>query len=427
MKNFALMMLAIFALAACSSKDEPIQPKPTPKTEKTEQPSTDKPQGSKPSSSEDDDKKPEGDQPKAPEDAKEPANNDPAKDEPGQDEGQPNNPDQSGNQSDDTTGQQNPSEDQKDLDKTTKARRAKAQWRGSESVIYNDATLEEVLLGSKEISTMSETIKQYLTFTSSSHDGRSYSFTDQEVKDLKIIDLKISDRSTSSRTISFRIDYNGVKSTDQISLPLNMTEYYTSKVTINATEAGKYYLGGVVHNIGVFYSTFISYDSSKYSVTLQEESKQADEYANMLDFVVKVEKGNSDEILAKVPIKVRGFRPLSDLNGRLQIYSTHGMEELLKERANRYENSLKERLALGIQSWIKKATFSIKGKSGQIDWNGEDLVGDNNADVRDIYLKNPKFEVVSAERKENKLDLKIKLTNVSDVQVGALLSLSIKL
>lgn len=427
MKNFALMMLAIFALAACSSKDEPIQPKPTPKTEKTEQPSTDKPQGSKPNSSEDDDKKPEGDQPKAPEDAKEPANNDPAKDEPGQDEGQPNDPDQSGNQSDDTTGQQKPSEDQKDLDKTTKGLRAKAQWRNSESVIYKDATLEEVLLGSKEISTMSETIKKYLTFTSSSHEGKPYSFTGQEVNDLKIVDLKISEPSTSSRTISFRIDYNGVKSTDQISLPLNMTEYYTSKVTINATEAGKYYLGGVAHNIGVFYSRFLEYNTEKYALSVS--GNQADEHNQSLSLQLTIKKHGSDETLATLTKTLTGFRPLSSLNGSLQVFSTHDMEELLKERVGKkmYENNLKEGLASGIQNWIKKAKFSIKDKSGQIEWNGENLVGDNNDAVRDIYLKNPKFEVVSAERKDNKLELKIKLTNASDVQVGALLSLSIDL
>lgn len=423
MKKITWMMLMALTLGACSSKDEPIQPKPTPKTEKTEQPSTDKPQGSKPNSSEDDDKKPEGDQPKAPEDAKEPANNDPAKDEPGQDEGQPNDPDQSGNQSDDTTGQQKPSEDQKDLDKTTKGLRAKAQWRDSESVIYKDATLEEVLLGSKDISTMSETIKQYLTFTSSSHDGKPYSFTGQEVNDLKIVDLKISERSTSSRTISFRIDYNGVKSTDQISLPLNMTEYYTSKVTINATEAGKYYLGGIAHNIGVFYSRFLEYNTEKYALSV--DGNQPDEHNQSLSLQLTIKKHGSDETLATLTKTLTGFRPLSNLNGSLQSSPSHDLVIELKGKVNGYKAMLKERLNLGIQNWIKKANFSIKGKSGEIVWSDGNLVGDN--DVRDIYLKNPKFEVVSAERKDNKLELKIKLTNASDVQVGALLSLSIDL
>lgn len=384
MNKLTWMALALIAMGACSSKDEPQRPQTTPQKGKIETPSTPQ-QDPKPTPSGDEDK-----------------DNNPSKDE-------------------QTPGQQVPSE-------TDKALRATAVWRGGEHVVYNDATLEDVLLGTKNISEMSQSLKSYLSITSSTHEGTPYAFTEQELKDIKVTDLAISNASTTSRTISFRLDYKGVKSQQATKLTLNLIEYYGSKVSIISGEASKYYLGGVFEYLPVFYSRFIKYNQTKYAVTLQESTKQADERNRTLYFSLEVKKRDTEEVLARITKTIEGFRPLSNLNGDLQVTATHDLTNYLKERAKQYPQKLNEYLKTSVQSWIKKGTFSIKSKSGEILWSGDNLIGDHNNDnVRDIYLRRPTFEVVSAERKDDKLQISLKLKNTADVEVGATFSLSINL
>lgn len=385
MNKLTWMTLALIAMGACSSKDEPQLPQTTPRESKIETPTTSQGQSSSASS-----------------------------DKAG-DSGQDN----STSKEAQTPGQQAPSE-------TDKALRASAVWRGGEAVVYNDVTLEDVLLGSKNISEMSQSLKSYLTITSSTHEGTPYTFTEQELKDIKVVELAISNASTTSRTISFHIEYKGVKSQQASKLTLNLINYYDSKVSIISGEASKYYLGGVFEYLPVFYSRFIKYDQTKYAVILQEETKQASHSGQTLHFSLKVRKHDSEDLLAVVTKTIEGFRPLSGLNGDLQITATNALTTDLKDRVKKFPNKLTEYLGKTIQIWIKMGNFSTK--SGEIVWSGDNLVGDHNNDnVRDIYLRRPTFEVVSVERKDNKLQLTLKLKNTADVEVGATFSLSVNL
>lgn len=387
MKKITWMMLMALTLGACSSKDEPLPPQPDPKKNEVETPSTPQPTPSKP--------------------------------------GENATPGTGENGSGNTPIPENPKEVPSE---SVKALRATASWRAGEQGIYGDQVLEDVLLGTKSVSLLGDVLKGYLTITSSTHSGVPYSFTPQELTEVKIVDLALSNPSGSSRTLSFRLSYKGVRSTEPTRLSLNLINYYDSKVAIPSGVASKYYLGGVFEYLPVFYGEFIRYDQTKYAVTLIEASKQADEVSRSLYFSLEVKKPETEEVLATISKTMTGFRPLTNLNGDLQLSPTHELTTLLRERAKRYGGKLEGYLKASIQSWIKKASFYLESNQGRIVWAEDNLVGDqDNPVVRDILLRHPNFELTSARQEEGKLLITLRLVHTTDAEVGATCRVSISL
>ncbi len=387
MKKLTWMMLMALTLGACSSKDEPLQPQPDPQKNKIETPQTPQTTPSKP-----------GD------------NATPGAGENG-----------SGNTPTPESPKEVPSE-------SVKALRAVASWRAGEQGIYGDQVLEDVLLGTKSVSDLADVLGAYLTITSSTHSGVPYSFSAQELTEIKIVDLALSGSSGSSRTLSFRLSYKGVKSTEPTRLSLNLINYYDSKVAIPSGVASKYYLGGVFEHLPVLYNRFINYDQERYAVILQETTRQASHTEHSLQFSAEVRRRDNEELLAVITKTVAGFRPLSDLDGDLMMTPTHELVSHLKQRATLYKEKLEVALKASVNSWVTKASFALASNGGEIVWSEGNLVGEpGNDEVRDIYLRSPKFELVSAQQEGGKLHLTLRLVHTMDAEVGATCRVSISL
>jgi hypothetical protein len=277
-------------------------------------------------------------------------------------------------------------------------------------------------------------LQQFVDLSSSSVEGnKHYTFTPEDWANTTISDVRYIGGSYSGR-IAFTITYKGRKGNTGNSspnVPFDKNKYYATLVTANSEQASKLYMRGTYENADVFYTSLLKFDSDKFVPYLK--GKHKDDGANSLRLSINlVAKDGHDTELANFEVEVTGFKPLSALNNELLIANS---AEVGKFFGKYFRNKADGDYSVAVKAfdprvWFKNVQMSLN-RDGEVivlypnevqAGNGNNLLtawvpGSGVAKYMDIYLLDPRVEVLSAVKSGNFLDVKYKLVYVNEVAV----------
>lgn len=293
--------------------------------------------------------------------------------------------------------------------------RAHAKWKVSVAELAKSFDFDALYINGNASKYDTEYLKNFVTFHSSNTNSKAYNLSEKDLTHVKIIGLKYD---ASAKVIAFKIKYKGFTSTTETFLILNPTEYYGHKVAISEGFASSKYMRGVFQNIGLFYTSALSYDTEKYAAELIENNRSKDDHGNSLSFTFTLKAKNSEKELAVITKEIRGFKALSELKSDLSIASSLQLVEDLRPRLKNdftEGKDVTDILKRSTHIWIKKAQFLYKNE--EIEYTNEIIANQTGLSLQngDLYLENPKFELISAIIKEEKLHLKVKLTGANEL------------
>lgn len=277
-------------------------------------------------------------------------------------------------------------------------------------------------------------LQQFVDLSSSSVEGnKHYTFTPEDWANTTISDVHYIGGSYSGR-ITFTITYKGRKGNTGNSspnVPFDKNKYYATLVTANSEQASKLYMRGAYENADVFYTSLLKFDSDKFVPYLK--GKHKDDGANSLRLSINlVAKDGHDTELANFEVEVTGFKPLSALNNELLIANSAEVGKFFgKYFRNKTDGDYSAAVkAFDPRVWFKNVQMSLN-RDGEVivlypnevqAGNGNNLLtawvpGSGMAKYMDIYLLDPRVEVLSAVKSGNFLDVKYKLVYVNEVAV----------
>ena len=277
-------------------------------------------------------------------------------------------------------------------------------------------------------------LQQFVDLSSSSVEGnKHYTFTPEDWANTTISDVRYIGGSYSGR-IAFTITYKGKKGNTGNSspnVPFDKNKYYATLVTTNSERASKLYMRGVYEHADVFYTSLLKFDSDKFVPYLK--GKHKDDGANSLRLSINlVAKDGHDTELADFEVEVTGFKPLSALNNELLIANSAEVGKFFgKYFRNKADGDYSAAVkAFDPRVWFKNVQMSLN-RDGEVivlypnevqAGNGNNLLtawvpGSGMAKYMDIYLLDPRVEVLSAVKFGNFLDVKYKLVYVNEVAV----------
>ena len=275
-------------------------------------------------------------------------------------------------------------------------------------------------------------LSQWIEFYSSTPDGNnSYTYTDEDIEK-----TQLSEVTYSNGKISFILSYNGTKGNDsprdRPSINFDKNKFYKRKVTLNTNDTKQFYMQGVYENLESFYGNAIQVEDEKtFIVELVPNSKHFDKSSNTISCQLSMSTvQNSNDELARFEYKFEGFKPLSDLKKEWLLATTSELNEYMKKRfSNRPDGDvLTEINRLPISNWIKMAQMAVRrndsllklycGKGKQNNTEVEAWLPESRRVIHsDIFLLAPYFEVVSARKSGNRLQLQIALNYVNEVSL----------
>lgn len=277
-------------------------------------------------------------------------------------------------------------------------------------------------------------LQQFVDLSSSSVEGnKHYTFTPEDWANTTISDVRYIGGSYSGR-IAFTITYKGRKGNTGNSspnVPFDKNTYYATLVTTNSERASKLYMRGVYEHADVFYTSLLKFDSDKFVPYLK--GKHKDDGANSLRLSINlVAKDGHDTELANFEVEVTGFKPLSALNNELHIANSAEVGKFFgKYFRNKADGDYSAAVkAFDPRVWFKNVQMSLN-RDGEVivlypnevqAGNGNNLLtawvpGSGMAKYMDIYLLDPRVEVLSAVKSGSFLDVKYKLVYVNEVAV----------
>ncbi len=277
-------------------------------------------------------------------------------------------------------------------------------------------------------------LQQFVDLSSSSVEGnKHYTFTPEDWANTTISDVRYIGGSYSGR-IAFTITYKGRKGNTGNSspnVPFDKNKYYATLVTANSEQASKLYMRGTYENADVFYTSLLKFDSDKFVPYLK--GKHKDDGANSLRLSINlVAKDGHDTELADFEVEIAGFKPLSALNNELLIANSAEVGKFFgKYFRNKADGDYSAAVkAFDPRVWFKNVQMSLN-RDGEVivlypnevrAGNGNNLLtawvpGSGMAKYMDIYLLDPRVEVLSAVKSGNFLDVKYKLVYVNEVAV----------
>lgn len=277
-------------------------------------------------------------------------------------------------------------------------------------------------------------LQQFVDLSSSSVEGnKHYTFTPEDWANTTISDVRYIGGSHLGR-IAFTIAYKGRKGNTGNSspnVPFDKNKYYATLVTANSERASKLYMRGVYEHADVFYTSLLKFDSDKFVPYLK--GKYKDNGANSLRLSINlVAKDGHDTELANFEVEVTGFKPLSALNNELLIANSAEVGKFFgKYFRNKADGDYSAAVkAFDPRVWFKNVQMSLN-RDGEVivlypnevqAGNGNNLLtawvpGSGMAKYMDIYLLDPRVEVLSAVKSGSFLDVKYKLVYVNEVAV----------
>lgn len=245
-----------------------------------------------------------------------------------------------------------------------------------------------------------ENLSRMISFYSSNFNSTyMYPFTPEDIKKTIIENVQYAQNQ-----LTFDLKYGGnSEAKKQISLSFDKNKYYERKIAINTDFVKGKYMRGIYENPSLFNGRIISYDQTKYAVTISEDQKYKDDRNNTLRLHLKVySSSNGDLLLAEFDKTFTGFKPLKELKNDLEATLGDGLHEYMK---NKFKNAplgdVKNRIASSIGVWIQKVDFILKKSSTSLEWKknswGKNVLdGLSTSSMKDIYLDDVRFELISA-------------------------------
>lgn len=163
-----------------------------------------------------------------------------------------------------------------------------------------------------------------------------------DAKDLEKLVITEISANQEKNTIELSYSYNGVSSTQKLSLAFDKTKYYTGQITQNREAIRTLYAAGVARNSQVFINRILSYDDSRYAVLSEGDGTlQSDDEVS---FSIRIlSKGDGDMVLATANVLVKGFKPIKELSKELhaEVANTDFNEFIRKHAQHKECNSPK--------------------------------------------------------------------------------------
>ena len=274
-------------------------------------------------------------------------------------------------------------------------------------------------------------LQKFINLSSSSVGGsKHYTFTPADWANMTVSDVRYVGSSTSGQ-IAFTITYKGRKNSS-LGVEMNKNEYYRNQISVNTEEVSKLYMRGVYEHADVFHTSLFKFDSEKFVPYLK--SKRRDDGTNAITLSIQlVAKDGHDTELANFNVELTGFKPLSALDKELLIANSTDVGKFFgkyfRSKADGdYSAAVK---AFDPRLWFKKVQMSLMRDGENIDLYANEVQGNNGnsnltawipggglAKYLDIYLLDPRIEVISAQKTGNFLDIKYKLVYVNEVSVA---------
>lgn len=302
---------------------------------------------------------------------------------------------------------------------------------GKATELLRTLQLEEFIWGKKADAITLKDLLPYVQFYSSTPPGGDfYTLTSDDLQHLELVNLTYERESDNNGSLTFKVRYNGVAGKDVLRIPISLRDYFKQKFELNESFPKDYFLGGMEHQFGVYWaSLFKPYDRTKYALVPTEP--RPDHANNTLSFrgVVNLPRYNAENVLA-LDFELKGFKPLSALQGQLTFVTTSPLNEYMLGRLQQLQKQktltdehILQMLQPSVDSWIKKASPGIRYTSGgDLHWDGDNLLGERSGghDTRDIYLVRPHFAVLSAhfDKEDATLALDIELQSANDVALS---------
>ena len=274
-------------------------------------------------------------------------------------------------------------------------------------------------------------LQKFINLSSSSVGGsKHYTFTPADWANTTVSDVRYVGSSTSGQ-IAFAITYKGRKNSS-VGVELNKNEYYRNQISVNTEEVSKLYMRGVYEHTDLLHTSLLNYDRDKF-VTYPTGKQKNDGSNSMTLSIQLVAKDGHDTELANFNVELTGFKPLSALDKELLIANSTDVGKFFgkyfRSKADGdYSAAVK---VFAPRVWFKKVQMSLMRDGENIDLYANEVQGDNGnsnliawipggglAKYLDIYLLEPRIEVVSAQKTGNFLDIKYKLVYVNEVSVA---------
>ena len=246
----------------------------------------------------------------------------------------------------------------------------------------------------------------FVTFKASDLDGEPYTLTAEDLKQLELVDMKYEEHDSYNDYIAFKVRYNHISGTSVLRIPVSRRDYFVQKFEVNKDFAPQYYLGGIAHLFPASAGEILKgYDRKKYAVILTDA--RADHSNNNLSFrglVHLVGTGIEDPVVV-LDFEAKGFKPLSALQGQLTFVTSGELNERMRDRLKKIQESKTITDAVVLQLvqnnakyWIKLASPGIQNTyGGELQWDADNLEGvlSGGLDTRDIYLEDARFAINS--------------------------------
>ena len=274
-------------------------------------------------------------------------------------------------------------------------------------------------------------LQKFINLSSSSVGGsKHYTFTPADWANTTVSDVRYVGGSTSGQ-IAFTITYKGRKNSS-VGVEMNKNEYYRNQISVNTAEVSKLYMRGVYEHTDLLHTSLLNYDRDKF-VTYPTGKQKNDGSNSMTLSIQLVAKDGHDTELANFNVELTGFKPLSAFDKELLIANSTDVGKFFgkyfRSKADGdYSAAVK---AFDPRVWFKKVQMSLMRYGENIDLYANEVQGDNGnsnltawipgsglAKYLDIYLLDPRIEVISAQKTGNFLDIKYKLVYVNEVSVA---------
>lgn len=302
------------------------------------------------------------------------------------------------------------------------AKNMDADWRVAKEVYTKDFALDK-LYEDKDVALFTaEYLARFVNFYSSDFTTSRYILSSEEIKDIKILDINYRDGA-----IRFKTEYKGVKSDREIRLQLSQIDYYSNKLSIDNSTAGKYYAEGVAEHADMYLTQFVDYDSERYYH--EGVSAQSSDAGETVHFRVKLYAKKGELFLGKIEKTVKGFRSLSQLAKDMTIAGNYEVNQRLGRLVGNLQggDALKTKLNLSIDNWIKEASILIDNQ--RLGWRenyqpgaGTTPILSTGTRISNLHLlfKHPRFQVVEARREDNFLYVKFRILTINDLSFNNL-------
>ena len=274
-------------------------------------------------------------------------------------------------------------------------------------------------------------LQKFINLSSSSVGGsKHYTFTPADWANTTVSDVRYVGSSMSGQ-IAFTITYKGRKNSS-VGVEMNKNEYYRNQISVNTAEVSKLYMRGVYEHTDLLHTSLLNYDRDKFVTYPTGKQKNDGSNSMTLSFQLVAKDGHDTE-LANFNVELTGFKPLSALDKELLIANSTDVGKFFgkyfRSKADGdYSAAVK---AFDPRVWFKKVQMSLMRDGENIDLYANEVQGDNGnsnliawiaggglAKYLDIYLLDPRIEVVSAQKTGNFLDIKYKLVYVNEVSVA---------